>query len=183
MGSTFTATAGTELHEQEVTMHDNEIWSTAPTFVNPALKFTGEHNRFEIAAPTSTPFGLTATRTPGWRLVAHVAAMTPLDDRMRALLVSLKSAAMQFGHAGLEVSLEGNVPAMAEDWALEADGIAVDTRSGNGAFSLELISPQDKVVHHWQEVPGPVELGLALRQTVGPPVFGHLDIEKVPATD
>ena len=175
---------GVDLVASGIVMHDNEIWSSGPSFVNPGLKYTGDQNRFEIQDPFHAAFGMKLGRTAGWRLVAHLPPSMlrdGADDRVRALLVSLKSAALQFGHAGLQVSFDGAPVQFTRDWLLAEDGIAIEARSETIAFSLALISPQHETVREWQEPPDPVDLGLALRQTVGPPVFGYLDIDKVAA--
>jgi hypothetical protein len=185
-GATPAIQIGVDLDAAGVVLHDNEIWSSGPSFVNPELKYTGEHNRFETEDPFHMAFDMKPTRTAGWRLVASVPSSMlrdGLDDRVRALLVLLKSAASQFGHAGLQVSLvtDGDVSVLADDWSLAADGITIETHSAAPEFSLALISPQHQAAQEWHDTPGPVEIGLRLRQTVGPPNFGYLDIEKVAA--
>jgi hypothetical protein len=159
------------------------VWSSGTAFVNPQLKYTGEGNRFQTQDPFRTAFGMKLERSAGWKLVAHVPASMLHDDRARALLVSLKSAALQFGHAGLQVSLtsDGDAGVLADDWSLSNDGIGVESRGVASVFSLALVSPQNETVKEWHDNPGPADLGLALRQTVGPPVFGYLDIDKVAA--
>jgi hypothetical protein len=51
------------------------------------------------------------------------------------------------------------------------------------AFSLRLVSPSGKAVREWKAYPGPVDLGLALRQCIGAPNFSHLGFESLHATD
>jgi len=174
---------GVDLVASGIVIHDNEIWSSGMVFVNPQLKYTGEGNRFQTQDPFRAAFGMKLERSAGWKLVAHVPASMLHDDRGRALLVSLKSAALQFGHAGLQVSLvsDGDASVPAGDWSLTEDGIRVEPRGETSAFSLALVSPQHETVKEWHDNPGSVDLGLALRQTVGPPVFGYLDIDKVAA--
>jgi hypothetical protein len=185
-GATPAIQIGVDLDATGVLLHDNEVWSSGPSFVNPGLKYTGEHNRFEIEDPFHTAFEMKPARTAGWRLVASLPASMlreGMDDRVRAMLVLLKSASSQFGHAGLQVSLvtDGDASALADDWSLIADGVTVETKSTIPEFSLALISPQHQTVNEWHDTPGPSEIGLMLRQTVGPPNFGYLDIEKVAA--
>jgi hypothetical protein len=50
-------------------------------------------------------------------------------------------------------------------------------------FSISLVSPLGKVVRVWKAYPGPVDLGLALRQYVDAPEFSHLGFDSVRATD
>jgi hypothetical protein len=109
------------------------------------------------------------------------------DDRMRGMLVVLKSAALQFAHAGLKTILAGD-PAtedIARDWSLLENGVTFDMMppEKNSQFSVKLISPSGEVVHEWVEYPSPVELGLELRQRLGLPDFGYLKFESVRATD
>ena len=132
-------------------------------------------------------FGIRTTREPGWTLVASVPAGSLRhggDDLLRATIVALKSAALQFSHAGLKVELasDGDLTTIAGDWSLAADGV-ICSKKPVSKYSLALVSPQHKIVRAWPNCPGPVEVGLALRKHAGPPVFGWLTMEKVQATD
>jgi Right handed beta helix region len=150
-------------------------------------------------------FGLPTTNTRDWQLIAFAPASMLRGDRgdiLRGTLVELKSAALQFVRAGLEVKLvsEGGaaelttaqaavpkltVTELANDWLFAEDGITLKQESSNqdNHFSVKLISPRGEVVREWNTYPPPVELGLALRQNLGPPNFGHLKLENVRATD
>jgi Right handed beta helix region len=135
-------------------------------------------------------FGFAATNTNGWRLELSVPAWMldeGKDDELRATLIQLKSAALQFGHCGLKVTIRGDtsMATLVKDWSLQADGIALDTRPTNDVsrFSIKLISPNRNVIRGWNVCPSPVDLGFALRQNVGPPDFSRLPFEQVRATD
>jgi hypothetical protein len=109
------------------------------------------------------------------------------DAALRGTLVQLKSAALQSGHAGLEVKVifGGDGGTLVRDWSLLEDGITVDTTNTETVadFSVRLVSPEGQIIHDWKTYPGPVDLGLALRQNVGRPEFSHLHFENVRATD
>jgi len=91
---------------------------------------------------------------------------------------------MQFGHAGLRVTLTGDndVLALASDWQIPAADIAVQAAVPGISPSLKLISPAGEIVNEWHEYPGCVELGAALRNHLEPN-FSFLPFEDVRATD
>lgn len=116
-------------------------------------------------------FGHPPNNLRGWKLIASVPSAMLNDggdDLLRGTLVELKSAAFQFGSTGLDVRLAGDLRAgqIARDWSLQADGVQLDILpAGNVTdFSVRLISPGGKVVREWRTYPGPIDLGLALRQ-------------------
>ena len=133
-------------------------------------------------------FGLAATNTTGWRLELSVPA-GPLgkdvEDDLRGILVQLKSAALQFSHCGLKVTIGGpSLAALAVDWSLQTDGVSFDkTIRSVQEPSLRLVSPDGKVLRQWHTYPSPVDLGLSLRQNIGPPDYSHLSLEEVRAKD
>jgi hypothetical protein len=135
-------------------------------------------------------FGRAPLSLSGWQLIATVPSgllRNGGDDVVRGTLVELKSAALQFSQAGLVVRLAGDDQAgpIARDWSLRQNGVRVDIlpRHKEGGFSVRLVSPLGKVVRVWHGYPGPVDLGLALRQYVGAPEFGHLGFESDGAAD
>jgi hypothetical protein len=135
-------------------------------------------------------FGSAPSNLGGWQLIATVPSdllRDGGDDLLRGTLVELKSAALQFSGAGLVVRLAGDDRAVpiARDWSLQQDGVRLDILPQDkvSGFSVRLVSPRGKVVRVWNEYPGPVDLGLALRQYVGAPEFSHLGFDSVRATD
>jgi hypothetical protein len=123
-----------------------------------------------------------------WTLIATAGSTDgEVDDEMRGTLIQLKSAAVQFGHAGLQVELQCDqkTSMLAKDWRLPEDGILIREQPSNNVkgFSLSLVSPDGTAVRTWQGYLGPVELGMALRQNVGLPDFAFLPFETVRATD
>ncbi len=135
------------------------------------------------------PFSVVTTNTKGWKLIATIpAAMfrSGGSPELRGTLVELKSAALQFGHSGLQVVLasDGSAKQLLDDWQLSEDGIQMqNSATTNAAFSMKLISPAGSIFTNWTAYPGPVPLGLALRQSVGKPSFGQLHLTQVKATD
>jgi len=135
-------------------------------------------------------FGRAPASLGGWQLIATVPSAMLRDggdDLLRGTLVELKSAALQFSRAALVVQLAGDVRAgpLARDWSLEEAGIQLDILPPDKVtdFSVRLVSPSGKVVRVWKAYPGPVDLGLALRQYVGAPDFSYLGFDSVHATD
>jgi hypothetical protein len=123
-----------------------------------------------------------------WQLVATVPSRSSgADELQRAMLVELESAALQYSHAGLTVTLlcDSGLASLARDWSLANDGVLakLDITNTKDDFSVRLIAPNGAVVREWRAYPGPVELGLALRQHVGRPNFSFLPFENVRATD
>jgi Right handed beta helix region len=126
----------------------------------------------------------------GWQLVASV-PMSMLgsggDPELRGVLVNLNSAALQFGHAGLRVTVasDGDMSDLAGVWLGDEAGLefvhAAD--SNHHELSLKLRSPAGEVVQEWKGYVGPVALGWALRKACGRPAYGRLTFETVPATD
>jgi hypothetical protein len=208
---------GENLQASGVLLSSNEIWSTGIAFVDPTLRYAGDHDRYRLVRGDSadeqraTPaflalhevgstltlskndsdrfgnFGLAATNTPGWRLelTAPAGPLNPgAEDNLRGTLVQLRSAALQFGHCGLKVTIGGQtLTTLAQDWSLLSDGISLDPKKNVGKFSLRLISPHGKIVREWNDYPPPTSLGLALRQNVGPPDYSRLPLEEVRARD
>ena len=212
-GVTPAVQTGSNLTATGVRLDDNQIWSSAPAFIDPRLIYTGEKNRYVLVgddadkqaampaflalpetgsaltlAPTPSvnadQFGFVSSGGHNWRLEFDAPASAARNDDVRGMLVACRSAALQYGHNGLRVVASGdeNIVRLAEDWGLAADGVNVETVPTQ-AFSVRLISPEGKIVRQWTSHPGPVELGLTLRQTVGRPNFSFLPMEIVRATD
>jgi hypothetical protein len=134
-------------------------------------------------------FGVVTTNTEGWKLIATIpSAMfrSAGSPELRGVLVELKSAALQFGHSGLQVIFvsDGSAKQLLDDWQLREDGIQIqESAAANAGFSIKLISPAGTIFTNWAAYPGPTTLGLALRQSVGEPSFGQLHLAQVKATD
>jgi hypothetical protein len=133
-------------------------------------------------------FGAIAQKQAGWQLVATVPEEMLSgegNELLRGLIVELKSAALQYHDAGLSVKLHCpvKVASVVKDWwdADEKVQVEVSSTSNATGYSLRLISPDGKEARAWQSYPGPVELGLALRQNIGGPVFSHLPFENISA--
>jgi hypothetical protein len=165
--------------------------------------FSTAQRRFELLSETNSTltgasaqpgdepgFETEAKHARGWQLVASV-PMSMLgsggDPALRGVLANLKSAALQFGYAGLRVTVAGDADMsdLAGVWQGDEAGIEfVHTADSNHhELSLELRSPAGDVVQEWKGYVGPVALGWALRRACGRPVYGRLTFETVPATD
>jgi len=115
-----------------------------------------------------------------WMLYADL----PTDsDSQSAGIVLLKSQSAQFRAAGLRVVLTTHGTAaelrqLNDDWHLEADGIQLVSSQGEFAMpSMLLLSPGAEVLQEWHGLPSFQNVGLALRQIVGEPVFAGLPAE------
>jgi hypothetical protein len=159
-------------------------------------RFTGlpEKGSTLTAAPPGAVragvFGHAPSSLGGWQLIATVPSdllRDGGDDLLRGTLVELKSAALQFSRAGLVVKLAGDDHAgqIAQDWSLQEDGVRLDILPPDNlsGFSVKLVSPRGKVVRLWNAYPGPVDLGLALRQYVGAPEFSLLGFDSPRSTN
>jgi hypothetical protein len=208
--------SGTEVHASKIILHDNVVESTGISFVDPQLKYTGERNRYSTEAAVgirearrrmallpekdSTLSAVKeeslriaedsehSSESGSWQLVATISPRpSDVEEFPRATLVELDSAALQYGHTGLAVTLlcGPGLAALARDWSLPDAGVLVKLQSTNAGdgFSLKLIAPDGTIIREWKAYPGPVELGLALRQHVGRPNFSFLPFENVRATD
>jgi hypothetical protein len=218
-GQTPALQTGEDLQASGIVLRSNEIWSSSLIFVDPTLRYLGDHDHYRLAASDSADrqkampaflalheadstltldkhdparagmFGLAATNTLGWQLVLNVPSGTMRQgsqDDLRGMLVELRSAALQFGHCGLKVTIGGSsLATVAEDLLLQSDGVSLDTKPGSSVspFSLRLVSPLGKIIREWRAYPSPVDLGLALRQNLGPPDYSQLSIEDVRAKD
>jgi hypothetical protein len=91
---------------------------------------------------------------------------------------------MQFGHAGLRITLTGdnNALALASDWQFPATVVAFRSAVPRISPSLKLASPTGEILREWHTHPGCVELGSALRDHLTPN-FAFLPFEDVRATD
>lgn len=208
-GDTPAIQRGSELHASRVRLQTNVVWSTGISFVAPELPYQGDRNRYFVESPADVHEAMQrlsllpeknsvvedATghdpldRLPlsgAWQLVAELTSQPDDMELNRSTLVALHSAALQYGHAGLTVRLQCAAPvaALAQDEGLPQDGVVIQPSSEpKGGFSVKLIAPGGAVARVWTDYPNPVELGLALRQTVGPPNFSFLPLLQVRATD
>jgi len=204
--------SGADLRSTGVVLTANDIRSSGISFVEPGLNYAGDHNVYSIGS--GVPSDLAAAKTrflklpesnsvlraaedpavvssaghralSTWSLIANVPYDSSERDRQRAIFVQLLSAALQFGHAGLRVTLVGNPDALAlaADWQLSAAGIVVKAQAPGAKPFVKLISPAGDVVREWHNYPGPVDLGSALHGHLGAPNFSFLPFEDVRATD
>ncbi|HZL29000.1 MAG TPA: right-handed parallel beta-helix repeat-containing protein [Acidobacteriaceae bacterium] len=210
-GDTPAIRTGSIVQASGVSFHDNEIHTTGTRPVDSTLLYSGSRNRYFLQGATvgdlaiakksltredkpvvakespATALQPAITRTSGWRLIAVApshAGAAPHD--LEGLLINLKTAALEYGHGGLKVSLSGdaNVLLSARDWGLPAGGVALTAvDDAREAFSLKLVSPAGKVVQTWTAAAAPIELGMALRRSIGAPAYGRLKFEQVRATD
>lgn len=108
-GQTPALQSGEDLKASGVVLHANEIWSTGPSFVDPTLHYTGDHNRYRLVGDDpgkqpAMPAGLAShetgstlttgqndpdmigklslaeTHTAGWRLELNVPAQASRGD-------------------------------------------------------------------------------------------------------
>ena len=215
-GDTPAIQSGSEVLTSKILLRDNLIASTGISFVDPELKYVGERNRFitkasggmaeaqrRMALLPETDSTLSAGKesslriagdsershgSGAWQLIAVIPSRpSGAEGLQRAMLVELDSAALQYSHTGLAVTLlcDSGLAALARDWSLPDDGVLVKlhTSAHGDDFSVQLIAPDGTIVREWEAYPGPVELGLALRQNVGRPDFSFLPFENVRATD
>ncbi len=144
-----------------------------------------------VAGPDDERVQTTRTsQARGCRLVASVPNKmlgSGGHPELRGTLIELKSAALQFGQAGLQVvvATDGETSELASVWLAGNDGIEMvhSSASTNQDLSLQLISPAGTIVEEWKGYAGPVGVGSALRRVCGQPAYGRLLFETVPATD
>jgi Right handed beta helix region len=205
-GDTPAVRGGADLRSTGVVFSGNQIRSSGISFIDPELKYAGDHNIYSVLGAGASELaaakmrflklpesnskvqvwdGTQVVRAAGpWSLTATVSDDREARDRVRATLVRLVSAALQFGHAGLRVALTGDadVLALAADWQLPEAGVVLQARAPDALPSLKLISPGGETVEEWK-YPGCVELGTALNEHLGRPNFAFLPFEDVRATD
>ena len=210
-GDTPAVRSGADLRSAGVVLSANEIRSSGISFIDPGLKYGGNHNTYAVASKMPSDFAAAKVRflklpelnsmlqaaelpvvsVPGfrvpatWSLVASGSDDSSDRDLLRAMMVQLISAALQFGHAGLRVTLTGNPDALAlaADWQLSSAGIAFETQAPGTQPIVNLISPSGEIVREWHNYPGPVDLGSALSDHLGAPDYAFLPFEDVRATD
>ena len=211
-GDTPAIRTGSDLHASGLRFHDNEVWSSGPSFVDPALTYTGEHNRYTLdlhadfaeaqrrsallpeqnlafsqsSNPWESAAVTPATARHPWQLLATLPSLAD-EQTIRATLIQLESTALQYGHAGVDVTIYCDEPVatFASDWSLPELRIAIQPLSKLVAprYSVRLIAPDGALVREWVTYPGPIDLGLALRQNVARPNFSSLPFEDIRATD
>jgi Right handed beta helix region len=205
-GDTPAVRGGADLRSTGIVLSGNQIRSTGMNFIDPELKYTGNRNVYSVASGGSSELaaakmryrklpesnstiqvwtGVKLARVEGtWSLTATTSDDEPERNRVRATFVQLMSAALQFGHAGLRVTLAGDadVLLLAADWQLPEAGVVLQARTPGTAPSVKLISPNGKAVEEWK-YPGCVDLGSALNEHLGRPNFAFLPFEDVRATD
>jgi len=205
-GDTPAVRGGADLQATGVVLSGNQIRSTGISFIDPELKYAGNHNAYSTLSTEDSALEAAkarflnlpesnstirswnaprSARTAGaWVLSANVSGDPGERDRARSTFVQLMSAVLQFGHAGLRVSLAGNpeVLALAADWRLAEAGVELHTQAAGAALGVRLLSTTGATVDDWKS-PGCVDLGSALIEKVGPPNFAFLPFEDLRATD
>jgi len=210
-GDTPVIRTGSIVEASGVSVHSNEIHTTGTRPVDSTLVYSGSRNRYFLQGATgddvagakgsltredhaivaaesvATALQPRVAPAPGWRLIAVVPShFGDVSRDLAGVFVNLKTVAVEYGHGGLKVSLNGDADALmsARDWGLPADGVALAAGvSARGALSLKLVSPAGKVVRTWTDAATPIELGMALRRSMGAPAYGRLKLEQVRATD
>jgi Right handed beta helix region len=205
-GDTPAVRGGADLQSTGVVFSRNQIRSTGLSFIDPGLKYVGDHNTYSVMSGGASELAAAKMRfvklpesnstiqilegtevalvAGSWSLTATVSNDARARDHVRATLVQLMSAAVQFGHAGLRVTLIGDadVLALAADWQLAEEGVVLQGGAPGALPSVKLISPDGEVMGEWKD-PGCVELGSALNEHLGRPNFAFLPFEDVRATD
>lgn len=205
-GDTPAVRGGADLQSTGLVLSGNHIRSPGINFIDPELKYAGDHNIYSVLSAGSSDLatakmrflklpesnsmiqvwdGTQVARAAGsWSLTATSFNDRVRRDRVRATLVQLMSASLQFGHAGLRVTLtaDADVLALAADWQLPKAGVVLQARTPGTPPSFKLVSPGGKVVEEWKD-PSCVELGSALNAHIGKPNFAFLPFEDVRATD
>jgi hypothetical protein len=108
-----------------------------------------------------------------------------LDDAALQQIVVLKSLSQQYRPQGLHVTLrvtsrDGQIFKSAAfrnaiaDLGLES--ITIEQSSGGGSQETTLLSPRGLVAGQWNGFAGPVQLGLALRQSLGEPIYAQMGV-------
>ena len=124
-----------------------------------------EHTPWEEA----TPLPPVRRFRGSWALLSHLG----VDDASRSQLVFLQSALEQYGERGLTVAVgfHGDVPAtIAGDWNLGRIRVLEPSLAGvETTPTTLLVGPDGRVVRRWQGFASPADLGLTLRQLLGPP--------------
>jgi hypothetical protein len=101
-------------------------------------------------------------------------------------LILLKSQSAQFRAAGLRVIAvcrcsAAELQQLDQDWQLAADGVEVVSVGAKPIVpQLLIVAPDGELARDWHEFPSVREIGLALRQIVGEPVFAGLQASQEP---
>ena len=200
---------GETLMAQNISMSGNEFHTTGTLLEPQDLTYAGSNNLYELEdtgtlAEDGTQAQLQVARESGssvkdnhgadgwnfgaahaaqWRLNAQICGNSD-DERALLLFVNLTTAAAEYSHAGLQLSFEApqEFATKARDFGLEEAGVNISTKTcATSGASMELISPEGRVAASWKRPVSAIELGLALRKSIGEPEFGRLRFEHVPA--
>lgn len=213
-GNTPAIQSGAKIAAESVSFSGNEIYSRATTFVDPAIPYTGKDNKYFLEDATAADLttarsqihaagetGSTVTGSPtsplragpthakGWQLAASVnmQAFALSNAPYGPLFINLKTAAAEYGSAGLLLSLSSDAGLLqtSEDWGLVQDGVRLHpmTTPDETPITLKLISPEGRTVQTWTKPASSIDLGLALRHSLGSPDYSRLNFENVRATD
>ena len=108
-----------------------------------------------------------------------------LDDAALQQIVVLKSLSQQYRPQGLHVTLRviSRDAQVFKSTAfrnaitdLGLQGITLEQSTGGGSEQTTLFSPRGTVAGQWNGFAGPVQLGLALRQSLGEPIYAQMGV-------
>lgn len=202
-GDTPVVQTGAQLQATNVVLSGNQFHTAGLQLVDDVLQYTGTKNlyfledgsqqdadRIDPVLAAKEPTSATILE-PSQNMIHSVwhsqnrwqlTASAPHDaQEFASLLVLLKSIAVQFHHAGLTITLEGDAAQLgaARDALLEEDGVQLKP----AAAAEHLLVLTGEEVHRWDTVPSFSELGLLLRNHIGEPNYGRLPTLSVHATD
>lgn len=134
--------------------------------------------------------GMQGTRMGDWRLDGSVPVALNqeglLSDAALQQIVVLKSLSQQYRASGLRVTLRMTSPDAQlfrsqafRNAVLDLDlkGMTVTQAVDAGAEQMSLTGPTGKLAGHWDGFSGPTQLGLALREAMGEPVYAQMRAE------
>jgi len=213
-GNTPLVQIGDGLNITGIVLRNNEFHSTGTMFVDPALTYRGSSNQFFLEhatdadlaevrqgllpahagdakvelEPANSLLPRAGMHAIGWRLIATVPAHgSHTPQNLSAVLLNLRIAAIEYSHAGLAVSMAGDMDSLqaACDWQLPEEGVELKKLSTSQPlkFSLTLLAPGGRMVRTWSDAATFIDLGMALRKALGEPDYGRLQIENIRATN
>lgn len=154
------------------------------------LSVEGTHLEESASAASASRYGATehGSGPPGWTVIselpASIDAQGLLDGASAGQLVVLKNLEMQFRPSGLgtKVRLDLNhatanetVQNVVRD--LEMSGIRTSMRTGSEFPShtrTQLVAPDGSIAREWRHFVGPAEIGLAVREALGRPLYSQM---------
>jgi hypothetical protein len=140
-------------------------------------------NKNAISTPLKT--------SPRWTVISEIPVSVDayglLDAASSAQLMVLKNLYMQFRPSGLRmmVTLKLKSPSLGESVEnvirdLGMSEIKTSGSSGHDTFTrprTQPVAPDGSIAGEWQDFVGPAEIGLAVRSTLGEPVYSQMESE------